>query len=341
MRNILVTGGLGFIGSHLVETLLSDSSTRVVVVDNLQSNVISVDRMIGEIGADCSDRLEVIIQDVENYEPAVRFAEIFHLASVVGPAGVLGHAGRISEKIVNATSSVVRCAERDGARLVNVSTSEIYGGGDQGLCEEHSPRMICATASARLEYAVAKLASEIALENLCRRGTVDAVTIRPFNVAGVRQSGRGGFVLPRFIGQAIVNSPLTVFGDGTQMRAFTDVRDVVDAMILICRHGEAGTAYNVGNPNNRISIDALADEVLIASHSSSGKLYVDPRDIFGPEYREAADKFPNANRTMSLGWRPRCSLQATIYDVLYWMSHLPPEEIKDVAGLSSLEMANA
>jgi UDP-glucose 4-epimerase len=256
------------------------------------------------------------------------------LASIVGPAAVLKRAGFITERIVRDAYIAIRLAQRSGARLVNVSTSEVYGGGIHGLCREDSPRVIRGNSSARQEYAAGKLAVEVAVENLCRSGQLDAVTIRPFNVAGIRQSGRGGFVLPRFIGQAILEQPLTVFGDGSQLRAFTDARDVASGVVFCAWEGESGRAYNVGNPASRTSIGDLADRVIAITGTSSRKLHLDPRDVYGPTYAGAPDKFPEAGELMALGWRPAYSLEETIRDTYTFMRDLPEEELLALAGLA-------
>jgi UDP-glucose 4-epimerase len=256
------------------------------------------------------------------------------LASVVGPAGVLQHSGHVTQAIVRNTYHVASIAMNQRARLVNVSTSEVYGGGRGGYCDEATPRVIKPGASARLEYAAAKLACEVSLENLARRGLLDAATVRPFNVAGARQLGQGGFVLPRFVGQALLGMPLTIFGNGKQVRAFTDVRDVVEGILTISEHGAAGEAYNVGNPSNRVTVEELSDKVLSVTSSQSEKAYVDPCTIYGPLYSEAEDKFPNADKLISLGWRPVYDVEATIHSMHQFMAALPPAMVAKVAGIA-------
>ena len=253
----------------------------------------------------------------------------------------LAKSGFIAESIVRDAYVAIRLAQKTGALLVNVSTSEVYGGGINGLCKEDTPRVIRGVASARQEYAAGKLAVEVATENLCREGNLDAVTIRPFNVAGPRQSGRGGFVLPRFIGQAILGLPLTVFGDGRQLRAFTDVRDVAAGMTQCASRGTSGTVYNLGNPANRISISELADRVLEVCGSAVGKRHLDPRELYGHSYAEAADKFPDAGAMLRLGWEPAYGLDETIRDTFHMMRELPQEDLLKLSGLSSEETVRA
>jgi UDP-glucose 4-epimerase len=335
-RHILITGGLGFIGSHLARELLKDPGACLTVVDNLSGTALPAERIVDEIRRDRPGKLQVRIAAVDQLAADnERHDVIYHLASAVGPVGLLPRAGYIAASILEDTCTVIRLAKRSRARLVNVSTSEIYGGGANGYCREDTPRVVRGRATARQEYAAGKLAAEVALENLCQRGDLDAVTIRPFNVSGVRQSGRGGFVLPRFIGQAILGQPLTVFGDGRQIRAFTDARDIATGMILCAERGQCGSAYNVGNPENRTSIAELADRVLEITGSGAGKEYVDPRELFGSAYAEAPDKYPDASRMFALGWRPQYALAQTIQDAYTFMQSLAPATMLALVGLAA------
>jgi UDP-glucose 4-epimerase len=194
--NILVTGGFGFIGSYLVEVLLRDRDTTVHVVDNLLSSPLPLDRLLEEIGD--QPRLSYSICFVAEFcnspHAGVQFDEIYHLASVVGPAGILPHTGKMIKEIVDDTYDLINLALKCGARLLDVSTSEVYGGGQEGLCSETIPKIIPPNYSARLEYAVGKLATEIALINTAKVSPLQVVIVRPFNVSGPRQSGVGGFV---------------------------------------------------------------------------------------------------------------------------------------------------
>ncbi len=330
---ILVTGGFGFLGSHLVELLVADQENQVHVVDNLSTNPLPLDFLLAEIGP--PPNLTYEITDVATFArsgPAT-FDQIFHLASVVGPAGVIPHAGRIAMSILSDSLAIADLAMRTGAVLVDVSTSEVYGGGQEGLCSEGMDRIVRAGASARLEYAVGKLAAETALLNLRTTHGLDVRIVRPFNITGPRQSGEGGFVLPRFIGQALAGVDLTVFGDGRQVRAFTHVVDMAEGIRLVGAKGQPGASYNVGNPENRCSILELASEVISLTGSPSGIEFADPKSIYGPLYEEANDKFPDARTAMEeLGWKPMLGRLETIEDVHAYMSELPEELLVKLRG---------
>jgi nucleoside-diphosphate-sugar epimerase len=315
MKHILVTGGLGFIGSHLVETLVGQGHF-VVVVDDGSTNVVAPD-FIHAINYDAqqSGIQSFALRAWAEYDP---FDEIYHLASPVGPAGILDRAGEMVEQIVGDTYAVVKVANHSRARLVFVSTSEIYGGGVNGLCREDMPRIVQAETTVRLEYAIAKLAAETALINLCRTTPLQAVIVRPFNVAGPRQSAKGGFVLPRFVGQALRGEALTVFGDGSQVRAFTHVADIVEGLLSAMENGKSGTAYNLGNRANKTTILDLARRV-IAANGGGTITFTDGKTVHGPLFAEAADKWPDSTRAVTgLGWLPLRGIDETIMDVIYY-----------------------
>jgi len=309
----LITGGFGFIGSHLTERLLADPSMSLHVIDNLSTSPIDVQAFIK--GLPGEDRLTYDICTVCEYfsrNDLPAFDEVYHLASVVGPVGVLKHGGRILRSLVDDTYAVASYANRVKAKLCDVSTSEVYGGGRDGYCSEKDSMIIPPKVSIRLEYAVAKLGAEVAMMNMARVADLHVTIVRPFNVAGPRQSGSGGFVLPRFINQALTGEPLTVYGDGQMIRAFTNVKDIVDGIVRVMRHGRRGEAYNIGNPANKTTILELAHRVLKVVGRSS-ITFVDPKKLWGPLFEEANDKYPDADRAMSeLGWSPRFGLDETI-----------------------------
>jgi nucleoside-diphosphate-sugar epimerase len=172
----------------------------------------------------------------------------------------------------------------------------------------------------RLEYAVAKLAAETAILNHVAASGIDAVIVRPFNVSGPRQSPRGGFVLPRFVQQAVSGKPITVFGDGRAVRAFTHVADMAAGLHLAMTRGRRGETYNLGNPANHTNVAALAEAVKAVTASASEIVHVDPKTIYGALYEEASDKFPEAGKAMTeLGWAPRHDIGKIIED--FWVEH--------------------
>jgi nucleoside-diphosphate-sugar epimerase len=339
VSRVLVTGGFGFLGSHVLADLVRDDAVEAIhVVDDLSTSAIPLETLLDELGR--PGHLTHDLVTVHEYMSGApdEFDLIVHLASVVGPAGVLRHGGRIVSSIVNDTYLLADYAIDRGARLLDVSTSEVYGGGRDGLCGEDDMKVVPPETTFRLEYAVGKLAAETALVNLHERYGLQAVIVRPFNIAGPRQSGEGGFVLPRFLAQARLGLPLTVFGDGSARRAFSHVEDLADGVLLVARAGTPGTAYNLGNHENIVTVDRLADIVLEVTGSRSEKVYVDPRTLYGPAFVEANDKFPAPGRAVEeLGWEPSRSIEQIVADTWEYMSAADSTTFLRLAGTKVVE----
>jgi UDP-glucose 4-epimerase len=291
----LVTGGLGFIGQHLVNLLL-DKGEDVLIVDDHRSE-----------GA-WRDDVEIAVADIGYWWSDEPFAGVWHLASPVGPVGVMSQAGRITGEVFRGAEKAAYIASECGVPLIHVSTSEVYGGGDAGLCAEDMDCRVSTRLSARLEYQTAKLAVEVMMQNT---DGLDARIIRPFNVSGPGQKPEGGFVLPRWMGQVRTGQPLTVYAPGTQRRAMTHVHDIVAGMWAVWKNGSRGL-WNLGNPQNTISMTDLAD-LFVSVHGGVWNL-VDPTDLHGPQFVEAAEKFPDASKALALGWEPSRSLRDIVED---------------------------
>ncbi len=342
-KNILVTGGFGFVGGHLIDYLSkTHPNDRVHVVDNLSSNPIPHELLLKELGHRPNLTYDTVsIEEYVEWNNDVRWDAIYHLASVVGPARVLRHAGQIVKSVTADTYTLIDVALRDNARLVDVSTSEIYGGGENGCCSEEFAKIIPAETTIRLEYAIAKLAAEAVLINTAMVTPLDAIIVRPFNISGPRQSGEGGFVLPRFIAFALHNEPITVFGNGEQIRAFTHVKDIVKGIVLAMERGKSSEAYNLGNPDNKMSIAELADLVIKLTKSKSGKVLVDPKTIYGPLYEESNDKYPDASKAMAeLDWKPEYSKEDIILETFNYMKNVDKDTFRAISGTSDALAGN-
>lgn len=316
VKNILVTGGFGFIGTTLVQTLVKDSNCRVHVIDDLSTAPIEVDYYLAEIGRPSNLTYEITtVESFFSRGAGDHWNEIYHLASPVGPAGVLQHAGNMVRDVVRDSYLIMDYCMAHGVKMLDVSTSEIYGGGQSGYCAESTAKIVPAKTTVRLEYAIAKLASETAIINNCNVRNLKASIVRPFNVAGPRQSPKGGFVLPRFIRQVQRNKPITVFGDGSAIRAFTHVADMVSGFILAMERGRNGEAYNIGNPANKTTILNFAKLVKSCLNSNVDIAFIDPKKIYGPTYEEANDKFPDSDKARAeLGWEPTRDIRTTVID---------------------------
>ena len=310
MKRVIVTGGLGFIGSHLVDKLI-DMKCEVFVVDDESSNVVGYD-----------DRFNLITATVNDSLYQLPKADIlFHLASFVGPSGILKYSGELGYSIVKDTYNLCNfCIEND-ILFIDVSTSEVYG--HMNVLTEESEKIYPGIYETRTEYAASKMLGEIMMVNKSKINNLKYHIIRPFNVAGERQKPDGGFVLPRFVIAALTNQPITIFGDGKQERAFTNIHDVCDAILKVANYGDTNHIWNVGDIRNRTTIEELAYKVAERIKKYYPKkdieiIYVDPKTIHGPLFSEAVDKLPDTKKIESkLNWYPKIKIDDTINSVFF------------------------
>jgi nucleoside-diphosphate-sugar epimerase len=315
----LISGGLGFIGSAIAQQLLA-LDMDVTVVDNKRSNVLHEDEL-----QDRHSRLRFveagICEFLRDSPPRWRCDVVIHAASYVGAVGILPFAGGMAAEMVSATTDVVNFCVRSNAELINISSSEVYG--RSGVLTEQDDLRVPPYFNARIEYALAKLTGEAVVANSADKG-LRALSIRPFNVIGPRQSRAGGFVFPTFVQQALGGLPLTVFGSGRQRRSFVGIDDVVSFVVRCLRTAfPRGATVNVGNPDNTVSIAELAERICTRLRSSSPIAHVDPRAIYGAQYRDAesTDKICKVATAASWGWTPQQSLDDLIDHTAAFFRH--------------------
>lgn len=311
--NVLVTGGLGFIGSHLVEKLL-ELNYKVTIIDNLSSNVVEP----SFFSKKCNTILDDLSKVLPNYNEDCNL--LFHLASIVGPSGVLKFPGEIGFKLINDIHTIIAFAIKKQALLIDISTSEVYG--HTNVLYENSIKIFPKEYRVRTEYGASKMVSEIMLENKSKvENRLKYHIIRPFNVTGIRQLPNNGFVLPRFVISVLTKQPITIFFNGNQVRAFTDVGDICDAILKITFLQCKNEIWNIGNYNNKITIKNLAFKVINKAKrfniEDSDIIYIDPKKIYGELFSDVPDKLPNIDKLTTLtGWIPKYSLDNTIDNIL-------------------------
>ena len=301
-QRVLITGGLGFFGSHLADRY-QELGFDVLALDNLTGHVVSVTHPAFS---------SVMIGDARVVEPkhVASVDLVVHAASPVGAAGILPMQGTVAGEIVAAAQKVTDACVIAGVPLIHISTSEVYG--ITGRACEDDPCTVPARYSARLEYQAGKIAAEQVVGASVARGLC-AVQIRPWNMAGPREAEAKGFVVPRMVAQALAGEPITVFEGGEQERAFTGVWDVCR---FITDHLPSdfdqwqGQPYNVGAEANTTTIINLADVVKDVTGSRSPIVHTSGKRVFGPRYEKAAagTKLPDASLAHSLGWRADSNL---------------------------------
>ena len=315
-RRILITGGAGFIGSHLA-ALHAERGDHVTVVDDLSTG----DRTVLEDLP--KERLRFIKADLLEWPDLVHeVAEadrIYHMAAVVGMLSVLKEPIEVTTVNVMGTELVLRAAVASGhlPEIVVTSSSSVYSHTRADDLNEDA-ELVYATESGGLTgYALSKLTNEIQASAYRRIHGLPVAIPRLFNAIGPKQSGSYGFVLPRFISQALRNAPLTVYGDGSQTRSFCDVRDTVAAVDLLAQTPEAwGIPVNVGNPRE-ITILELAELVISRASSASPISFVSYEQAYGGSFWQVPQRHPSVERLERFtGFHPSWTLEDTIDDLI-------------------------
>ena len=310
----LVTGGAGFIGSHLVDRLIGQDC-QVTVLDNLSTgNASNLDGS--------RDRIELVhgsVLDPVLVDELVADADVIvHLAAAVGVNLIVERPLHSFITNIKGSENVLEAAHRYRRKVMMVSTSEIYGKNADGPFKEDDDRVIGSTKVARWGYSTSKAVDEILSFAYHREKGLPVVVVRLFNTVGPRQTGAYGMVIPRFVDQALTGDPLTVFGDGQQTRCFCHVDDVVTALLgLIDEPKAEGEVFNVGSAEE-VTILELAERIIAAAGSSSTVNKVPYEEAFeGGGYEDMRNRVPDVSRIGSLiGWKPTQNLDEIIAGVI-------------------------
>jgi UDP-glucose 4-epimerase len=312
---ILVTGGAGFIGSHLSEALIARGD-RVVVLDDLSTG--QLENLATLRSAPGFLFVEGSITDHELVDRLIGEAELcFHLAAAVGVRTILEQPLRSLLTNLRGTEMVLEAADRHGVPIVIASTSEDYGKNDSGPLDEEADRILGSSQVNRWHYATAKAADEaLALAYAQERG-LQVIVVRFFNTVGPRQTGRYGMVIPRLMAQALAGEELTVFGDGRQSRCFTFVGDTVRCLIKLIETPAAwDQVFNIGQPTE-VTILELAERVRELTESSSEIRLVPYDEAYGSGFEDMRRRVPNVDKLRAtIGDAPDTSLDLTLRTIL-------------------------
>lgn len=310
----LMTGGSGFIGSHLTEALLEDGHD-VTILDNLSTG--RRENVLHLLG----DRVRFVegsVTDAALVDELMADCDAcVHLASAVGVQLIVERPLEALLSNVRGIDTVMEAAARHGRRLLYASTSEVYGKNTTGALQEDCDLLLGSPFKARWSYAIAKSFGEALAHGYHRDLGAEVVTVRLFNTVGPRQSALYGMVLPRLVRQALSGRDLTVYGDGSQTRCFIHVRDTVDAIRILCDEPRAvGNVYNIGN-TTPISILDLALRVIDRTDSDSRIRLVPYDAAYPPGFEELGRRQPDTTALQALtGWRPTRTLDDAIDDVI-------------------------
>ncbi|MDP9174403.1 MAG: GDP-mannose 4,6-dehydratase [Planctomycetota bacterium] len=313
-RRFLITGGAGFIGSHLAELLVSRGNS-VTILDDL-----STGRMENLASLRGNQSLQIIRDSVEN-QATVNLAmsncdAVYHLAAAVGVQLIVDEPVRTIRSIIHGTEVVLEAAQRYGRPVLITSSSEVYGKGTRVPFAEDDDVVVGPTRASRWCYAYAKGIDEFLGLAYYRQFGLSVTIVRLFNTVGPRQVGMYGMVLPRFISAALADAPLEVYGDGKQTRCFCHVADVVGAIInLMDSPAAVGQVFNLGS-DVEVSINELAQRVIVKCNSSSKIHYISYEQAYGQKFDDLQRRVPQLDKIRSIiDFHPRFDLDQIIASV--------------------------
>jgi UDP-glucose 4-epimerase len=307
----LITGGAGFIGSHLAERLL-DRGDRVVLLDNLSTGSMDNIRHLKSSG-----HMEYHLDNIENHQLVAELVDdadvIVHLAAAVGVKLIVESPVRTMETNVNGTQRILEAACKKRKLVLTASTSEVYGKNTNVPFREDADLVLGPTTKGRWSYAASKALDEFLALSYWKEKRLPVIVVRLFNTVGPRQTGRYGMVLPNFVKAALDNTTISVYGDGKQSRCFCDVRDTVEALVrLIDTPYAVGQVVNVGN-TEEISIEGLAQLVKQRTASNSAIEFVPYDKAYEPGFEDMMRRVPCVDKLHALtGFRPQTPLTEII-----------------------------
>jgi UDP-glucose 4-epimerase len=320
----LITGGAGFIGSHLAERLLQRGDT-VVLLDNLSTGSMENIRHLKS-----SERMSYHLDNLENRQLVAELVDdadvVVHLAAAVGVKLIVESPVRTIETNVNGTQMILEAACKKRKLVLTASTSEVYGKNTNVPFREDADLVLGPTTKGRWSYAASKALDEFLALSYWKEKKLPVIVVRLFNTVGPRQTGRYGMVLPNFVKAALDGKPISVYGNGQQSRCFCDVRDTVEALTrLIDTSRSVGEVINVGN-TEEISIEALAQLVKQRTRSSSPIEFIPYDRAYEPGFEDMMRRVPNVDKLQALtGFRPQTPLTEIIDRVTaYFQSKSEP-----------------
>lgn len=311
---ILVTGGAGFIGSHLCERLVKDGHM-VTVLDNFSTG--RAPNLVGLENVPSFDLVKGSILDLETLNPLVKKADfVFHLAAAVGVFNIVNNPLASLLTNIRGTENVLEAGHSFNKPVFLTSSSEVYGKNISDSLKESDDRILGSPVTLRWSYSEAKAIDESLAYAYYIEKQLETRIVRFFNTVGPRQLGAYGMVVPRFVKSALINEPITIYGDGNQTRCFAHVHDVIDAVIATAfANNTIGKVINIGN-DFEISINALAQKIIEETNSNSEIVYVPYEEAYGDGFEDMERRVPSIELINQLvGWKPKRNLSTIIADI--------------------------
>lgn len=324
---VIVTGGAGFIGSHLVESLV-EADYEVIVVDNLSTGAF--ENIAGLINEGRVTWIEGDVRDRKLMQSLMSGVDyVYHLAASVGVGHIMQNLVASIENNIDGTVSVLEAAAEEGTKVLVTSTSEVYGKSNSQPSREIDDLRMGETIKSRWSYACSKALDEyLAFAYYYERG-LPVTVVRLFNTVGERQTDAYGMVIPTFVRQALTGRPLTIHGDGEQVRCFGYVKDVVGALMGLLEHPKTvGEVYNVGS-DEVVTIRELADLVLEVTESSSEKQLIPYEAAYKTGFEDAQRRQPDIRKVKEvIGWEPEATLRDIVTLVVAWEREVAMAQVR-------------
>jgi UDP-glucose 4-epimerase len=317
---ILITGGAGFIGSHLTDRLVADGH-QITILDNLATG--RKENLSAHLGGNSVSFIEGSILDLPLLDGLIKETEyVFHLAAAVGVFNIVNHPLDSLMTNIRGTENVLESAHKYSKPVFVTSSSEVYGKNDSDSLKESDDRILGAPVTLRWSYSEAKAIDESLAYAYWVEKKLETRIVRFFNTVGPRQLGAYGMVVPRFVQFALKNEPITIYGNGEQTRCFGHVLDAVDAVVRIAfADNTVGKVINIGN-DYEISINDLAKKVIEQTNSKSEIVYVPYEEAYGDGFEDMERRVPNIELIKSLvGWEPKRDLSSMITDIAEFLQN--------------------
>ena len=315
--NYFITGGAGFIGSHLAEKLLSNGEIVSIIDDLSTGSIDNIEHLKSNVNFEY--KIDSIMNEQLLAELIDKADVVFHLAAAVGVKLIVESPVRTIETNIQGTELVLKMASKKKKKIIIASTSEVYGKGTCMPFKETGDLVFGPTTKGRWSYACSKAIDEFLGLAYYKEKKVPVTIVRLFNTVGPRQTGMYGMVIPTFVKQALLNHPITVYGDGQQTRCFTYVGDVVDALVKISRNPKAvGEIFNIGS-TEEISIKELAELVKSMTKSNSEIVYIPYDKAYEEGFEDMQKRIPDLSKIREfIGYKPTTNLKGILEKVIDW-----------------------
>ena len=312
MKKIIVTGGAGFIGSHLVKKLIDNGAEEILVIDDLSTGKAENIKDFKEV-----EFINKKIEEIDNLaEVFNNFDFCYHLAAGVGVQYIMENLSKSLLTNIEGTHKVFEACKENDIPVLITSTSEIYGTSEEKEWSEETKSLIGPTTKLRWSYAASKMIDEFLALSEFEEGSLNPIVVRLFNIIGPNQLPDFGMVVPKFIDAALNDEPITIHGDGSQSRSFTWVEDVVEYFIKLAEMKAYGEIFNIGQ-TEEITIKELAELIIKTVKSESEIIYKDHEEIFGKKFEDPKRRTPNIDKIVEYtGIKPSKNIESMIKEIV-------------------------